>query len=240
MQFNARASYLLGLAYLKRSRFAEAETLFARTIEADPYGDLAALASFKMGSSAYAQQQYGKAADAFHEAGERAGRTPLGADALYNRALSLEKKQDFAAARDAYQHFASEYPEHDDVTRALFKVGYCSQELGDNEAALEAYRRVLAYADPELAAEVQFWMGECYAAMGRGEDAAREFLKVAYLYPDVGEWAPTAEFRAGMHYQEMGRDDEARAIFQRLVDRYGKSRWGELARQRLDAMQAGG
>ena len=62
-----------------------------------------------------------------------------------------------------------------------------------------------------------------------------ELLKVDILYA-YPEWSAAALYEAGRCFEQMNRTAEAREQFKAVKDKYGQTRWAELAAQRLAAV----
>jgi len=121
------------------------------------------------------------------------------------------------------------------------EIAYAFQESGQYDEAITAYDNVLSGATPEVGAEAQFWMGECYFRSRQLDRAILAFLKVGYLFPEQTMWAATADLRAADLYTRTGQPDQARAVYQRVIERYGAaSQWGVMAREDLEALGPAG
>jgi outer membrane protein assembly factor BamD len=80
------------------------------------------------------------------------------------------------------------------------------------------------------AAEVRYWLGECYFQTGDHASAIQEYRRAADTYPE-SPWAPVALLRAGDAHLRMWKRPEldpsqgeaALAVYQELVGRYPES-----------------
>ena len=94
----------------------------------------------------------------------------------------------------------------------------------------EEYLRL--FSDTDLADNAQYWIGECYYAEGRYEEAAEAFKEVITKYP-TGNKVPRAMLKAGHASLQLGRKDHARSMFQQVIDAYPLSSEADQARSRL-------
>jgi TolA-binding protein len=144
---------------------------------------------------------------------------------------------DWEGASAAYERLLRDFSEHQDRGKWSLRLGFAFLQAGRPAEALRTFGEIDAGEDQELGAEVQFWLGECYFHMGDFEKAAREYLRVAYLYPLEDRWAVTAEYNAAMSYEKLGREEEARTIYRKLVTSRGSAdQWGALAQERLQKL----
>jgi tol-pal system protein YbgF len=94
----------------------------------------------------------------------------------------------------------------------------------------EEYLRL--FSDTDLADNAQYWIGECYYAEGKYEEAAAAFQKVITRYP-TGNKVPRAMLKAGHVLLQLGRKDHARSMFQQVIDAYPLSSEADQAKSRL-------
>jgi Flp pilus assembly protein TadD len=92
-----------------------------------------------------------------------------------------------------------------------FAAALAHQQAGRVEAAIAAYRRLLALR-PDLP-EAQFNLGVALARLGRFEEAAGQFRRAIALRPDY----MAAHNNLGTALRELGRPEEAEAAFRAVV-----------------------
>jgi len=234
------AEYRLGIMSLSAGRYQEALERFGALLERYPETDLEALTQFKMGSALYALEQYPDAALRYRRAAERTFDDDLKADALFNAAICRARMNDWDGAISAYRQLLDDFPGHRDGWTWSLRLGFAYLEAGRAARALETFVGIDPGSDDELGAELQFWVGECYFKMDRYERAAQEYLRVGFLYPHQIQWAATADYNAGVSYEKLGRTDEAGTIYRKLIQTRGAGdQWGQMAQERLNALETG-
>jgi tol-pal system protein YbgF len=106
----------------------------------------------------------------------------------------------------------------------------------DYEAALAGFRFFLElHGQSSLAANAQYWVGECQYRLGRYKDALKSFSNVVSDYPLSPKLAAST-LKIGQAYTRLKDSEKARMTYERVVDQYPESAEAELARKALDAM----
>ena len=105
---------------------------------------------------------------------------------------------------------------------------------GDSQRALDIYRGITAASSQAGAASAQLAVGHILEEWARGgqgslDEAADEYLKTFFLYPDFPDQAQEGLYRAGRVFWELGKRERARGLFERLAREFPDSPWlGEL------------
>lgn len=99
-------------------------------------------------------------------------------------------------------------------------------------AVLEFEEFVANHSDHDLADNAQYWIGECYYAQKKFEQAVIEFGRVEKYY-SAGNKAPAALLKKGLALKELGRDQEARAVLEDVIGKYPASDEAEVSGKRL-------
>jgi tol-pal system protein YbgF len=104
----------------------------------------------------------------------------------------------------------------------------------DYEAALAGFRLFIELnGQSALAANAQYWIGECQYRMGRYKEALNSFYNVVSYYPLSPKLAAST-LKIGQTYTRLGDHENARIMFDRVVDRYPDSSEAELARKVIE------
>lgn len=108
----------------------------------------------------------------------------------------------------------------------------------DYEAALEGFKLFLEiHGQSALAANAQYWIGECQYRTGRYKDALNSFYNVISYYP-LSQKLAASTLKIGQIYTKQGNSEKARMMFERVTDQYPDSTEAEVARKALDAATA--
>ena len=107
---------------------------------------------------------------------------------------------------------------------------------GDYEAALAGFRLFIeVHRQSALAANAQYWIGECQYRLGRYQDALNSFYNVGSYNPVSPKLAASA-FKIGQTYSRLGEYGKARLMFDRVLDQYSEGAEAHLARKALNVM----
>ncbi|MBH0199992.1 MAG: tol-pal system protein YbgF [Nitrospira sp.] len=102
------------------------------------------------------------------------------------------------------------------------------------EAALAGFRLFMElHSQSALAANAQYWIGECQYRMGRYKDALNSFYNVVMNYPLSPKQAAST-LKLGQTYAKLGDHDNARIMFERVVDQYPATSEADLARRAIE------
>lgn len=123
-----------------------------------------------------------------------------------------------------------------DTSRHLYDRVMEEFKHGDYEAALAGFRLFLElHRQSALAANAQYWIGECQYRLGRYKEALTSFSKVGSYDPASPKLAASA-FKIGQTYSKLGEHEKARLMFDRVLDQYPNGSEAELARKALHVM----
>lgn len=107
---------------------------------------------------------------------------------------------------------------------------------GDYEAAMAGFRLFIElHRQSPLAANAQYWIGECQYRLGRYNDALSSFYNVRTYNPVSPKLAASA-FKIGQTYSMLGEYHKARLMFDRVLDQYPNGAEAELARKAINVM----
>lgn len=98
--------------------------------------------------------------------------------------------------------------------------------------ALSVFEDLLARdTNNKYSDNAQYWIGECYYAMGRYREAIMAFEKVfTFRYSNKNDYA---QFKIGQSYFKLGEKQRAQQEFQQLLDNYPESELISRAREYL-------
>lgn len=123
---------------------------------------------------------------------------------------------------------------------ALVYLGQLAADGGDTAAAREPWRRFLdRHPDHLLAGSVRLSLIGLDRAEGEAERVAADLETMLELSPEERPLpGDVVLYELGQTYESLGRDADARAVYQRLVEEYPRSAYAAPARSK--ATPAGG
>ncbi len=111
----------------------------------------------------------------------------------------------------------------------LYSAAYLDLIRGNYDTALMGFRAYLeTYQDGAQSDDAQYWVGECYFAEGKLEEAIVQFRRVEDDFPNSDRVAPSL-LKLGSSYAGLGRNDEARKVLTRLIEKHPTSVEAPLA-----------
>ncbi|MEO6306625.1 MAG: tol-pal system protein YbgF [Nitrospiraceae bacterium] len=122
-----------------------------------------------------------------------------------------------------------------DSSRHLYDRVMEEYKHRDYEAALAGFRFFLElHGHSSLAANAQYWVGECQYRLGRYKEALKSFYHVVSYYP-LSPKLTASTLKIGQTYTRLKDHEKARLMYERVIDDYPESAEAELARKALDA-----
>ncbi|MBA5866495.1 MAG: tol-pal system protein YbgF [Nitrospira sp. CR1.3] len=122
-----------------------------------------------------------------------------------------------------------------DTSRHLYDRVMEEFKHRDYEAALAGFRLFLElHGQTSLAANAQYWVGECQYRMGRYKDALKAFYNVVSYYPLSPKLAAST-LKIGQTYTRLKDHEKARMMYERVIDEYPDSLEAESARKAIEA-----
>lgn len=121
-----------------------------------------------------------------------------------------------------------------DTSRRLYDRVMAEYNRKDYEAALAGFRFFLAlHSQSSLAANAQYWVGECQYRLGRYKDALASFYNVVSYYPLSPKLASSI-LRIGQAHAKLGEHEKAQVMYSRVLQEYSDSPEAEVARKALE------
>jgi tol-pal system protein YbgF len=115
----------------------------------------------------------------------------------------------------------------------IYQVAYGDYTKGNFDLAIEGFAAYLtSFPQGSLAANAQYWLGECYYSRREFARAVDEFDKVIKNYPKSAQ-APSALLKKGYSHLELLDKNKGRQTLDLLIKRYPQSREATLAKERL-------
>jgi TolA-binding protein len=108
-----------------------------------------------------------------------------------------------------------------------YLIGEYYRRNGELDRAADIFSGIISANSGQPGADSQLGIARILEARGRTTEAAEEYLKVHFLYPDHLEVAAEGLYRAGLLYWQADDRDRAEQLFQRLASEYPDSPWLE-------------
>ena len=106
-----------------------------------------------------------------------------------------------------------------------------------HRAAKEFSGFLRAFPDSPLAANSQYWLGECFYGQRRFQEAIDEFERVFTFYPSSNK-VPASLLKIGYSHLELQQPSMARSVFQQLVRTHPQSSEAIKAHGRLQEVNS--
>lgn len=160
-------------------------------------------------------------------------------EALYYVVQAHAKLRQWEMARTVHAEMRRAFPEHTYTKRALAVAGQIAKDAKNTFEAANFFRAaVAAYPGAVEVAQPQFELAWAAHEAKNYAESARLLLEHIAVYADrntdnrgrAGYWAARDAERAGQF-------DRARTLYEAMLQRYDANWYGDLARQRLDALK---
>lgn len=98
-------------------------------------------------------------------------------------------------------------------------------KIGDFNNAVK-YLKDFSTDDKLISVRAAGLLGDAYAETGKKSEAAQEYKKAGTMFPDDNLNSPEYLFRAGLLFQELGKNQEAIDMFKIIKDKYASTQRG--------------
>jgi tol-pal system protein YbgF len=140
-----------------------------------------------------------------------------------------------ASAPDGYAEAALG---ESDGARRDFESSWRLFERKDFRSAAGRFREfVKKYPKSRIAANAQYWLGECHYGLKEYDKAIVELDEVRRRYPQSDK-VPAALLRQGFAFAELGEKLNARLVLQDVVEKYSQSPEALRAKQKLKSLES--
>jgi outer membrane assembly lipoprotein YfiO len=166
----------------------------------------------------------------------------------YKAALKLFEEEKYKEAYREFKKLLVNYPDAKEAAEGQYYLGRCLEAMDKPYEAFLAYQKVIdSYPNSQRINEVverEYNIGEYFLnrehkkVLGVSvydfvDHPAIEIFKRIVDKVPYSQYAPRAQYKMGMVLMELGRYDEARDAFQKLIDNYGDSEWASPAKYQL-------
>ncbi|HEX2999763.1 MAG TPA: tetratricopeptide repeat protein, partial [Armatimonadota bacterium] len=232
-RYAAEALFLAGEQYFARKEYVPAAERYRRADALKPQGELAGKIVMQLGAALYYLQDYPGAAAAFARAAALGGKDA--SEATYWAGASWAKAEKWDQARPLFERYLALSPTGEHAAAACLGSARAALAAGDALQAIASCERGLQSARGDLAAELQFRLGDALLRQKKAGDAASAYLKVAILYPE-SSWASDAQYQAGQAFEAAGDRERAISVYRALITKSPQSNAATKAKARLTAL----
>ena len=166
----------------------------------------------------------------------------------YKQALKSFEEEKF---KDAYQEFKKllvHYPDAQEAAQAQYYLARCLEKLDKHYEAFKEYQKLIdSYPNSQRIGEVverEYNIGEYFLNrehkkwLGMSlydfvEHPSIEIFRNIVSKIPYSEYAPRAQYKVGTILVQLGRYEEAREAFQKVIDNYSDSEWAAPAKYQL-------
>jgi tol-pal system protein YbgF len=118
----------------------------------------------------------------------------------------------------------------------LYRSSYEDYMRGNYDLAAQGFREYLRrWPDTELTDNALYWIGECYDAQDKAQEALDVFTQVLEDYP-ASDKAAAAQLKKGLLYLKLGDKGQGVLNLQYVVYEHPGTEEAELARARLQSL----
>ena len=72
--------------------------------------------------------------------------------------------------------------------------------------------------------------------VGRYDEALTNYLRVKYVYQAYPAWVANALYYAGNSYEKLGQLEQAKKVYQEIIDKFPAEKISDKAKERLAAL----
>jgi len=226
-----------GISFLKQKDYIKARSDF-ETVVNSGNKELINRANLKLGTISFSEEKFNEALDFYYAVIIADSTGKLAADAASNFALVCKTIQEWQKAIKAYELIMERWGDKDLQGETLFDIAFCYYRDKKYSNAISTFNKAIALLkNNELRAEAQYWIGDSYFENEDYVNSISEFLKVSYNYPELTQWAASADLQVGQAYYKVGKIDQAKYIYNKVIEKYGSgSDWGKEAKKRLETL----
>ena len=121
-----------------------------------------------------------------------------------------------------------------EIEKLAYKAAFGLIRERQYDASIEALLTFLNdFPEGLLVGNVHYWLGEVYMVQGDASLAAQSFEYVIREFPGHRK-IPDALYKAGVAYQNVGNNNKANQLLQRVLEEYPDSSAARLAQERVN------
>ena len=131
----------------------------------------------------------------------------------------------------------NEHPRLKELPEINLVLGYVYKQREEYKKALSWFEKVLAQRpDREISKETLWQTAECYYLLGDYNNAVKIYLQLNLLYNDSKEFLGKCYYQLGRCYEQLQNNEEARVVYQKIIDSSISDELTEKARNRIKVL----
>jgi TolA-binding protein len=217
------ARYQWAWALKLSGKEAEAAGAFAQLAADFPDSPWLAEAQHHVGEYAYQNQEYAKAAVAYHAATQKAAGTDLGEKAAHKLGWAFYHLGEFQRAEQTFRYQISVYPQGPLAQDAAFMVAESLFKQGKHAEALAAYQQVRNPSTKDFQVLALLHAAQAAGQLKQWQQSLEGLTRAAQQFPD-SIYLPEILYEQGWAQQNLGRGDEALALYEQAIAKSGPGR----------------
>lgn len=254
LDLQERSHYKLAWSRYQEQEYAGALEAFRKQLELSPKGLFADDARFMSAECLFKQEDFQNAFPAFQALqGNKDYGPQIGELILLHGAQAGIQLEKFAEAIELLETLLKDYPEAVNQLQARYELGWASQKSGKLDDAYQSFEQVAQATRSELGARAGFMMGEVRFEQQRHQDAIKDFQRVMFRFgaeeatEAIKNWQAKSAYEAGRcaevlvssangASQKKMRVDQAKTLYQFVVDKHPEHELAQLSKQRLTVL----
>jgi TolA-binding protein len=209
---------LYELAWVLRSQGKEdaAVEAFARLAKERADSPLAAESLFHVGEANYRKEDFARAAVAYYEAMNKAGKGELGEKAAHKLAWSYFRQASLDKAQQTFAYQRTSYPNGPLAADAAFMEAECLFKQNKYKDALAAYRQVKNPTGKDFAVLTLLHAAQAAGQMKQWDDSLKLLTQAAAEFPN-SDYLPEILFEQATDQRNLGKLDQAQALYEAVT-----------------------
>ncbi|MFA7677065.1 MAG: outer membrane protein assembly factor BamD [Candidatus Omnitrophota bacterium] len=166
----------------------------------------------------------------------------------YREALKLFEEENYKDAYHEFKKLTVHYPDAREAAEAQYHTARCLEKLDKPYEAFLEYKKIAdTYPNSQRISEVaerEYSIGEFFlnrehrkwlglSVYDFVEHPSIEIFRTIVEKSPYSEYAPRAQYKLGIIFIQLGRYDEARDAFQKVLDNYPDSEWAAPSKYQL-------
>ena len=210
--------WLLAESYAALGRDDEAVQYYRLLLEADPEGEQAPKALYRVGRILQNRQDYAQAARTYRRLVNDFPDDTFAPNALFDAAFSMAMQDRYNEAIDDWERLLETYPEHEVAGESRYQQALALMQVEERERARQSFALyVEKHPAGDFAADAYYWIGVLQERAGRHAEAEAALRAALGLDPSA-DLSARVQYRLALNLQRQDQADEAAELLQTLLD----------------------